>query len=109
MKRVTGIGGIFFKAKDAPSLKAWYKQHLGIDIQAWGGAAFTWTDAEGKPFAGTTIWSISPQESKQFAPSSSSFMINYRVEDVHALVKALKEEGCNMLEKIDDSEYGKFA
>ncbi len=54
MKRVTGIGGIFFKAKDAPSLQAWYKRHLGIDVQAWGGAAFTWTDAEGKPVAGTT-------------------------------------------------------
>jgi hypothetical protein len=49
MKRVTGIGGIFFKAKDAPSLQAWYKRHLGIDVQVWGGAAFDWTDAEGKP------------------------------------------------------------
>ena len=53
MKRVTGIGGIFFKAKDAASLRAWYKQHLGIDVQAWGGAAFDWTDSEGKPVAWT--------------------------------------------------------
>ena len=51
MKRVTGIGGIFFKAKDAPALQAWYKRHLGIDVQEWGGTAFTWTDGEGKPFA----------------------------------------------------------
>jgi predicted enzyme related to lactoylglutathione lyase len=109
MKRVTGIGGIFFKAKDAPALQAWYKRHLGIDVQVWGGASFDWTDAEGKPVAGTTAWLITPQESKQFAPSSAAFMVNYRVEDVHALVKALKEEGCNVLEKIDDSEYGKFA
>ena len=109
MKRVTGIGGIFFKAKDAPSLQAWYKRHLGIDVQVWGGAAFNWTDAEGKPVAGTTAWLIAPQESKQFAPSSAPFMVNYRVEDLHALVKALKEEGCNVLEKIDESEYGKFA
>ena len=58
MKRVTGIGGIFFKAKDAPTLQAWYKRHLGIDVQEWGGTAFTWTDGEGKPVAGTTIWSI---------------------------------------------------
>ena len=108
MKRVTGIGGIFFKAKDAPSLQAWYKRHLGIDVQAWGGAAFDWTDAEGKPVAGTTAWSIDPQESDHFAPSSAPFMVNYRVEDLHALVKALKEEGCNVLEKIDESEYGKF-
>jgi predicted enzyme related to lactoylglutathione lyase len=109
MKRVTGIGGIFFKAKDAPSLQAWYKRHLGIDVQVWGGAAFDWTDAEGKPVAGTTAWSIDPQESDHFAPSSAPFMVNYRVEDLHALVKVLKEEGCNVLEKIDESEYGKFA
>ena len=109
MKRVTGIGGIFFKAKDAPSLQAWYKRHLGIDVQAWGGAAFDWTDAEGKPVAGTTAWLIDPQESDHFAPSSAPFMVNYRVEDLHALVKVLKEEGCNVLEKIDESEYGKFA
>ena len=109
MKRVTGIGGIFFKAKDAKSLQAWYKRHLGIDVQAWGGAAFEWADAEGKPVGGTTAWLIDPQESDHFAPSSASFMVNYRVEDLHALVKALKEEGCNVLEKIDESEYGKFA
>ena len=53
MKRVTGIGGIFFKAKDAPALQAWYKRHLGIDVQEWGGAAFTWTDGDGKPVGAT--------------------------------------------------------
>jgi predicted enzyme related to lactoylglutathione lyase len=109
MKRVTGIGGIFFKAKDAAALQAWYKRHLGIDVQPWGGAAFTWTDDEGKPVAGTTAWSIESPESDHFAPSTASFMVNYRVEDLHALVKLLREEGCNVLEKIDDSEYGKFA
>ena len=109
MKRVTGIGGVFFKAKDAPALQAWYKRHLGIDVQAWGGASFPWTDAEGKPVAGTTVWSIGPQEGDHFAPSSAPFMVNYRVDDLHALVKALKEEGCNVLEKIDESDFGKFA
>ena len=59
MKRVTGIGGIFFKAKDAPALQAWYKRHLGIDVQEWGGAAFDWVDSEGKPPSGTTAWLIS--------------------------------------------------
>ena len=108
MKRVTGIGGIFFKAKDAPALRAWYQQHLGIDVQDWGGAAFTWADADGNPTGGMTVWSVSPQESKQFAPSTASFMVNYRVEDVHALIAALKAEGCNVLEKVEDSEYGKF-
>ncbi|MGH7533690.1 MAG: VOC family protein [Gemmatimonadales bacterium] len=108
MKRVTGIGGIFFKAKDAPALQAWYKRHLGIDVQEWGGAAFNWTDADGKPTGGTTAWAINGAESKQFAPSQASFMVNYRVEDLHGLVKALKVEGCNVLDKIDESEYGKF-
>jgi predicted enzyme related to lactoylglutathione lyase len=110
MKRVTGIGGIFFKAKDAPSLRAWYKQHLGIDVQGWGGAVFDWSDDDGKPVAGTTAWLIDPQESKHFAPSDASFMVNYRVQDLHALIKVLKEERCNVLEKIDESdEFGKFA
>jgi predicted enzyme related to lactoylglutathione lyase len=108
MKRVTGIGGIFFKAKDAPALQAWYKRHLGIDVQEWGGAAFTWSDADGQPVGGTTAWLINPAESNQFAPSKASFMVNYRVADLHGLVQALKEEGCEVLDKIDESEYGKF-
>jgi predicted enzyme related to lactoylglutathione lyase len=109
MKRVTGIGGIFFTAKDPASLQAWYKTHLGIDVQDWGGTVFAWTDADGRPVAGTTVWSISRQKGDQFAPSSAPFMVNYRVEDLHALINVLKEEGCNVLEKVDESEYGKFA
>ncbi|MBI3790283.1 MAG: VOC family protein [Gemmatimonadetes bacterium] len=109
MKRVTGIGGIFFKAKDAPALRAWYQQHLGIDVQPWGGASFTWADADGKPYAGTTVWNIAPATTKAYEPSQASFMVNYRVDDLLALVKVLREEGCNVLEKVDDSEYGKFA
>lgn len=109
MKRVTGIGGIFFKAKDASSLQAWYKRHLGIDVQAWGGAAFPWTDAEGNPVAGTTAWSIVPGSTDHFNPSPAPFMVNYRVEDLHGLVQALREEGCNVLGKIEESGYGKFA
>ncbi len=109
LKRVTGIGGVFFKAKDAPALQAWYQQHLGIDVQPWGGAAFTWTDSDGKPASGTTIWSIAPVGSEQFSPGTAPFMINYRVEDLGALVSALKAEGCNVLDDINDSEFGKFA
>lgn len=109
MKRVTGIGGIFFKAKDAPSLQAWYKRHLGIDVQEWGGTAFSWADSEGEPKGGTTVWSVCSENSDQFAPSTASFMINYRVEDLQAVVTVLKAEGCNVIDKMDDSEYGKFA
>lgn len=108
MKRVTGIGGIIFKAKDPESLQAWYKQHLGIDVQVWGGAAFDWTDADGKPVAGTTAWSIIAQDSDSLSPGEASFMVNYRVADLGALLEALRQEGCNVLDKTDDSEYGKF-
>jgi len=106
VKRVTGIGGIFFSAKDPAALCAWYKKHLGIDVQEWGGAAFSWADESGKPAGGTTAWSIG--SGKNFAPSKASFMVNYRVADLASLLKALRSEGCNVLDKVDDSEYGKF-
>ena len=108
MKRVTGIGGIFFQARDPAALRAWYKTHLGIEVQAWGGAVFTWTDSEGNSTKGTTAWSIGPADGKQFAPSKSTFMVNYRVDNLDALLQALRDEGCDVLEKTDDSEYGKF-
>ena len=104
MKRVTGIGGIFFKAKDAPALRAWYQRHLGIDVQDWGGAAFMWGDTDG----GMTVWSVNPATSDQFAPSNASFMINYRVDDLHALLAALKAEGCHVMDEVQEYEYGKF-
>ncbi|HEY4100385.1 MAG TPA: VOC family protein [Gemmatimonadales bacterium] len=108
MARVTGIGGVFFKANDPKALQAWYRDNLGIDVQPWGGAAFDWVDDAGKPVAGTTAWNIASQQSDQFAPSSAPFMINYRVDDLHGLVKALREKGYNVLDKVEDSEYGKF-
>ena len=101
---------MFFKAKDPKALQAWYKRHLGIDVQDWGGTAFNWTGEEGKPGGGSTAWPSGRRRGEHFAPSTASFMVNYRVADLHALVKALKEEGCKgPLEKIDESEYGKFA
>ena len=111
MKRVTGIGGVFFQAKDPVALTAWYRKHLGIDVQEYGGtayAAFAWTDDAGNPTTGTTVWSISGASGGNFAPSKSTFMVNYRVEDLAALLQALREEGCNVLAKTDDSEFGKF-
>ena len=106
MKRVTGIGGVFFVAKDPPALQAWYRKHLGIDVQPWGGAAFAWSGDDGKPVAGTTAWSIG--DGGYFAPSRSSFMVNYRVADLAGLLQALRKEGCEVLEKTEESEYGKF-
>lgn len=108
MKRVTGIGGVFFNANDPVALRTWYKDHLGIDVSPWGGAAFEWADGAGNPIKGTTAWLIGGADSQQFAPSKSTFMINYRVADLAALLQALRDEGCDVLDKIDDSEYGKF-
>jgi predicted enzyme related to lactoylglutathione lyase len=108
MRRVTGIGGIFFKAKDPVALRAWYGKHLGIDVQEWGGAAFSWTDEAGKPANGTTIWSVSASDGDDFAPSTAPFMVNYRVADLAAVLEALRAEGCAVIDKTDVSEYGKF-
>jgi predicted enzyme related to lactoylglutathione lyase len=107
MKRVTGIGGIFFKAKDPKALVEWYRKHLGIDIQDWGGAVFEW-NAEGKAtVTGVTVWNVFAT-SEHLAPSTASFMINYRVEDLHALLSLLRAEGCAVDDKVEESEYGKF-
>jgi predicted enzyme related to lactoylglutathione lyase len=104
--RVTGIGGIFLKAKDPAMLRAWYKKHLGIDVQAWGGTAFRWVDESGHPTAGTTAWFVG--SGKNFAPSTASFMVNYRVSDLHGLLTTLRAEGCDVLDKTEESEDGKF-
>jgi predicted enzyme related to lactoylglutathione lyase len=107
MKRVTGIGGVFFKARDPEALRVWYQLHLGIDVQEWGGAAFTWTDADGKPAGGTTIWSVAGG-GDCFEPGTATFMVNYRVADLFGLLAALRSEGCNVLGKVEESEFGKF-
>lgn len=108
MKRVTGIGGIFFAARDPASLRAWYQTHLGIDVQPWGGTAFSWAGEPGQPVTGSTIWSIASAGGEGFPPGKPAFTINYRVDDLPALLTALREEGCNVLDKTDDSAFGKF-
>ena len=109
MQRVTGIGGIFIKSVQPELLRAWYQRHLGLDIQPWGGTAFRWqvpgrTESDG----GTTVWSIFEASSGYFAPSSAPFMVNYRVDDLDALLALLRAEGCAVDDKVDESEYGKF-
>jgi len=106
MKRVTGIGGIFFTARDPETLRDWYKTHLGIDVQAWGGTAFNWADDSGEPVGGMTVWSVG--DGSNFAPSKAPFMVNYRVADLHALLKQLRSEGCQVLDKVEDGDFGKF-
>jgi catechol 2,3-dioxygenase-like lactoylglutathione lyase family enzyme len=108
MKRVTGIGGVFFKSPDPKRLAEWYRVHLGLNVEAWGGAAFQWSNPDNPSGTGTTVWNPFKADTDYFAPSSSAFMINYRVDDLHALLAALRAEECQVLDKVDESEYGKF-
>ena len=108
MKRVTGIGGIFFKAKDPKALAEWYRVHLGVGVEEWGGAGFRWASPDNPGGVGTTVWCPFKEDTQHFAPSHASFMINYRVDDLDALLGALRAEGCKVEDKVDDSEYGKF-
>lgn len=103
MKRVVGIGGIFFKARDPQALRAWYQAHLGMDIQEWGGTAFPWNKPDGM-----TVWSVFPDSSEGFAPSKAPFMVNYVVEDLQAVLEALRSEGCEVDPKVEASEFGSF-
>ena len=107
MKKVTGIGGIFFKCKDPEKMKAWYKTHLGIDAGQYG-ASFEWyEDGEGKK-KGLTQWNLNTEAAKMYEPSAKDFMINYRVENLEALVGELKKEGVTVTDTIETASYGKF-
>ena len=108
MKRVTGIGGIFFKSRDPKQLGEWYRRHLGIEVEEWGGAAFRWVTPENPSGTGTTIWNPFKDDTGYFAPSQASFMVNFRVADLHALLALLRSEGCEVDTKVDESDYGKF-
>jgi predicted enzyme related to lactoylglutathione lyase len=107
MKKVTGIGGIFFKCKDPDKMKDWYKEHLGMDTNQYG-ASFEWRRDEDPTKKGTTQWSPFSETTKYFDPSTKDFMINYRVEDLEGLVEQLKSEGVTIVDKIESYDYGKF-
>jgi len=104
MKRVIGIGGIFFKADDPAKLNAWYEKHLGIKLDPDGSGAMFRSGGE----SDMTVWSIFPRSSKYFDPSTAAFMINYRVENMDELLRALQAEGVEVLGQQDES-YGRFA
>ncbi|HMI68256.1 MAG TPA: VOC family protein [Cyclobacteriaceae bacterium] len=107
MKRVTGIGGIFFKCKDTNKMKEWYQKHLGLNTNEYG-AVFEWWQGADSTKKGFTNWSPFAETTKYFAPSTKDFMINYRVENLEALVEELKKEGVTIADKIETVEYGKF-
>ena len=107
MKKVTGIGGIFFKCDDPQRLKDWYAQHLGLPVAEYG-TLFNWRDAEDPSKQGTTVWATFDKDTTYFEPSKKDFMINYRVEHIEDLVKQLKSDGVTILDEIAVYEYGKF-
>lgn len=107
MQRVTGIGGIFFKARDPKALGEWYRDHLGLKLEDWGGVAFRWAD-DPTAASGTTIWSPFAADTGYFAPSTSPFMVNFRVADLQALLAQLRAEGCQVMDEVQESAYGKF-
>ena len=108
MAKVTGIGGVFLKARDPDMLRAWDQCHLGFDLETWGGACFRWQAPPPPAAEGMTIWSVFEEASTYFDPSPARVMINYRVDDLDALLAQLRADGCDVDAKVEDSEFGKF-
>lgn len=108
-KRVTGIGGIFFKSSDPAALLDWYRNHLGIASADWGGFAFQWQEPEQPTQVGYTVWSAFPDSSTYFAPSESSFVVNFRVANLTDLVATLRDEGVEIVGDIEQHPNGMFA
>ena len=104
-KRVTGLGGFFFKTKDPKAIKDWYKKHLGLNTDDYG-CTFWWKDDEGNKCS--TQWSPFKEDTNYFAPSKKEFMMNFRVENLVELLKELKEEGVTIVGEMEEYEYGKF-
>ena len=107
MKKVTGIGGVFFKSKDPVATNEWYKTHLGFDVTPYG-TSFEWLHADDATKKGTTQWNPFKETTKYFEPSTKDFMINYRVDDLESLVEELKKENVTICDSIESYDYGKF-
>ena len=107
MKRVTGLGGVFFKCKDPEKVKEWYRTHLGIESDRYGGK-FEWLDPNAADKKCYTAWSPFSMNTKYFSPSEKPFMFNYRVENLEALLEVLRKEGVNVVGEVEAYDYGKF-
>lgn len=107
MKKVTGLGGIFFKCQAPNLIKQWYATHLGLQTDEYG-TTFEWRKAEDTSQKGYTVWSPFKEDTTYFEPSKKDFMLNFRVEDLESLVIELKANGVTILDEIENFEYGKF-
>ena len=108
MKKVTGIGGVFFKCKDSKKMNEWYVQHLGFKQAEDGSILFEWRDSDNPGKKGYTVWSPFKKTTDYFQPSQKEYMINLRVENLENLLEQLKKEGANVVGEMETFEYGKF-
>jgi predicted enzyme related to lactoylglutathione lyase len=109
MAKVTGIGGVFIKSRGkGPELTAWYKEHLGMATEEWGGAILKWGDDIAGD-GGMTVWHTADRDSDWFSPSESKFMINYRVDSMDGMIEQLKSAGIDILQGPEHHENGVFA
>ena len=109
MAKVTGVGGVFFKSTgDRAALAAWYQKHLGMPLADFGGAVLRWPDDKAED-GGLTVWHVAGKDSKWFSPSDSSFMINYRVDDLAGMLAQLRAAGVEVVKGPEAAENGKFA
>ncbi|MEP7211854.1 MAG: VOC family protein [Acidobacteriota bacterium] len=109
MAKITGIGGVFLKSKGKGSeLAEWYKTNLGLDLESWGGSILKWPEDKADD-GGLTVWSSADHDTKWFSPSESSFMINYRIDNMDEMVEQLKQNGVEIVGGPDSAENGKFA
>jgi lactoylglutathione lyase len=107
MKKVTGLGGVFFKCDDPQSMNEWYAKNLGLATSEYG-TTFDWRHGDNPSKKGSTTWCTFPKDTKYFNPSDKPFMINYRVENIVALVEDLKKNNVTIIDEIAEYEYGKF-
>jgi len=109
MAKITGIGGVFFKSKgNSVALAAWYQKHLGMALEEFGGAVLRWPD-DGAEDRGLTVWHVAEGDSQWFSPSNSSFMINYRVDNLGEMLAQLRAGGVEVIGRPESHENGKFA
>ena len=109
MAKITGIGGVFLKCRgDSAALAAWYQEHLGLQLEEFGGAVLRWTEDKGED-KGLTVWHLADRDSRWFSPSESSFMINYRVDDLDGMLAHLRAAGVSIVGGPESHENGKFA
>ena len=108
MARVPGIGGVLFKSRQVNELRQWYQERLGVEVEDYGGHAFSWRQLDDPKRVGSTVWSIFSDDSTYFDPSGARFMVNFRVDDLDGMLQQLRAAGVTVDDKIEEYEFGRF-